>query len=596
MGGKFAALLALLAAPADAAGDAAGPFGPEVDCAMRSLALRHAAHIQPQISAANLGHVFDSLELEALCNASRPAPGGTPPQPHPPATPGSDALFVDGGSGDDAASGTKEKPLRTVGKAVELAAARKGTKAVVLRGGVHFIHETLELSPQHSGLLISAYCSGSTPCEEAWISGGIELQPAEWKEYDTTGGRNVWSRAVPAAAAAAGANAQSSLHWLDDREGDTVLTRARYPNRRPQDGTVDKPSLVDITATTAVWEQPPSVRLALHKKVEQPSVPLSVTGEFNNWMSGIGGECERFDPPAAAICHPNATGGGYNWDGPGPFFPTGLQLGNASILFPNSSKWAAADMPQAVFSSWTNGWFTSHFDLESFQDGTLRFGPRGGTQGGRGWHFPDDGHKICTGGVRSSDCGPVKIEGLLAELDAPDEYHFNGATAELFLFYNSTSSGKDTSEFDSAGEEQCTAASCTGCACGACNSCACGNFCYTWCKAPHNCACPACNGPNPSPPAPSPPSKPQPPPTTRTLVVPSLKQLIAIRGDYPGSPTNHTPAAPARNITIARIGFRDSSPTFLEPHGIPSGGDWSLQRTAAVFLEGTEGVAVEHCA
>eukprot|EP01045_Picozoa_sp_COSAG04_P026976 COSAG04_NODE_3857_length_2468_cov_2.629802_2_plen_79_part_00 len=77
--------------------------------------------------------------------------------------------------------------------------------------------------------------------------------------------------------------------------------------------------------------------------------------------------------------------------------------------------------------------------------------------------------------------------------------------------------------------------------------------------------------------------------------MPSLKRLIAIRGDYPGSPTNHTPAAPARNITIARIGFRDSSPTFLEPHGIPSGGDWSLQRTAAVFLEGTEGVAVEHC-
>ena len=365
MGAKFAALLALLAAPADAAGDAAGPFGPEVDCAMRSLALRHAAHIQPQISAANLGHVFDSLELEALCNASRPSPGGTPPQPHPPATP-ADALFVDGGSGDDAASGTKEKPLRTVGKAVELAAARKGTKAVLLRGGVHFIHETLELSPQHSGLLISAYCSGSAPCEEAWISGGIELQPAEWKEHDTTGGRNIWSRAVPAAAAAAGANAQSSLHWLDDREGDTVLTRARYPNRRPQDGTVDKPSLVDITATTAVWEQPPSVALALHKKVEQPSVPLSVTGEFNNWMSGIGGECERFDPPAAAICHPNATGGGYNWDGPGPFFPTGLQLGNASKLFPNSSKWAAADMPQAVFSSWTNGWFSKIVMLSRF--------------------------------------------------------------------------------------------------------------------------------------------------------------------------------------------------------------------------------------
>ena len=31
-----------------------------------------------------------------------------------------------------------------------------------------------------------------------------------------------------------------------------------------------------------------------------------------------------------AICNPNATGGGYNWDGPGPYFPIALQLGNAT--------------------------------------------------------------------------------------------------------------------------------------------------------------------------------------------------------------------------------------------------------------------------
>lgn len=101
--------------------------------------------------------------------------------------------------------------------------------------------------------------------------------------------------------------------------------------------------------------------------------------------------------------------------GPGPFFPIGLELGNATNLFPNSSDWAEADMSQAVFTSWTNGWFTSHFDVESFANETLVFGKRGGTQGGRGWHFPGtnggsgpDDYKICTGSVRSTDCGPVR--------------------------------------------------------------------------------------------------------------------------------------------------------------------------------------------
>ena len=81
----------------------------------------------------------------------------------------------------------------------------------------------------------------------------------------------------------------------------------------------------------------------------------------------MGGECDRFSPPAAAICNPNATGGGYNWDGPGPFFPTGLELGNASTLFPNSARWKGADLSQALFTSWCgiNTFFRRHFMLKT---------------------------------------------------------------------------------------------------------------------------------------------------------------------------------------------------------------------------------------
>ena len=35
--------------------------------------------------------------------------------------------------------------------------------------------------------------------------------------------------------------------------------------------------------------------------------------------------------------------------------------------------------------------------------------------------------------------GPVKIEGLFAELDAPDEYYIDREQAVLYLFYNATS-------------------------------------------------------------------------------------------------------------------------------------------------------------
>ena len=33
----------------------------------------------------------------------------------------------------------------------------------------------------------------------------------------------------------------------------------------------------------------------------------------------------------------------------------------------------------------------------------------------------------------------------------------------------------------------------------------------------------------------------------------------------------------------------------MEKWGVPSGGDWSLYRGAAVFIEGTENVIVDSC-
>lgn len=56
-----------------------------------------------------------------------------------------------------------------------------------------------------------------------------------------------------------------------------------------------------------------------------------------------------------------------------------------------------------------------------------------------------------------------------------------------------------------------------------------------------------------------------------------------------------TQSSPLKNLTISGIGFRDTAWTMLQPHGVPSGGDWALERMAAVFLEGTEHLSITNC-
>ena len=73
------------------------------------------------------------------------------------------------------------------------------------------------------------------------------------------------------------------------------------------------------------------------------------------------------------------------------------------------------------------------------------------------------------------------------------------------------------------------------------------------------------------------------PPPGSLFEVPTLLTLLRV---------NATQAAPVRNLTIAGIGFKDSAPSYLQPHAIPSGGDWALERLAALFFEGTEGLSV----
>lgn len=53
--------------------------------------------------------------------------------------------------------------------------------------------------------------------------------------------------------------------------------------------------------------------------------------------------------------------------------------------------------------------------------------------------------------------------------------------------------------------------------------------------------------------------------------------------------------APVQDLTLQGLEFKATAYTYMEPHGVPSGGDWALERMAAVFVEGSERFTVKDC-
>lgn len=75
-------------------------------------------------------------------------------------------------------------------------------------------------------------------------------------------------------------------------------------------------------------------------------------------------------------------------------------------------------------------------------------------------------------------------------------------------------------------------------------------------------------------------------PVDGTVVATQLTELIAVRASQ---------QAPVTGVGFHGITFRDSAPNYLGPHGTPSGGDWAVGRSAALFFEGTTGTTLDGC-
>mmetsp|Transcript_28297 Transcript_28297/g.59468 ORF Transcript_28297/g.59468 Transcript_28297/m.59468 type:complete len:816 (+) Transcript_28297:1-2448(+) len=76
------------------------------------------------------------------------------------------------------------------------------------------------------------------------------------------------------------------------------------------------------------------------------------------------------------------------------------------------------------------------------------------------------------------------------------------------------------------------------------------------------------------------------PPASASVVVPRLRTLVNISASR---------FSPAKNISYRGITFKATRYTYMDPHGVPSAGDWALDRVGAIFLQGTENVTFDSC-
>lgn len=532
------------------------------DCKMRELAMEYAHKIQPFRTRQQFQQIADALngaEEAQNCNVTVPLslhynsnriPSFTLPQ-------SGVMVYVDAAKGSDSNSGTLQEPLKTIAKAVMTAQEAGSPSTILLRKGTYFLGQTIALSSADNELSIQNYDG-----EEAWISGGIPVQPL-WKPY----------------------NMSTNSSWIVQQKENAIYGDHPTLGRIAINGTYDSwrgcEAMCKANGSCTAWTwhdqtQPGSYKYQCWFRFDGVYKPTPEAGHVsgfrqvaaNIYVADLSGIVSvpglRINGKRAIRArYPNAdpeTGFGSNleakkWSPPNiPLMPdkeinpdTPLRTtsnsfqkyqigvgGTCKQLEPPAGFWCGnntnrstdprqylhrhpsgmiadrtvlpnspyKNVTGAVVQTWRPAhWFTMMFEVDDYEPSTGKFSfGRGGFQGGEG---VDSGAEFY-------------IENIMEELDSPNEYYFDERERKLYFFYNGT--GK-------------------------------------------------------------------PPPDT-SFVVTNLKTLFTVRGSQD---------TPAKGISFKGVGFRDTAYTYMDPHGMPSGGDWTLERMGAMLFEGTVDTLVDSC-
>ncbi|CAE7459201.1 hypothetical protein AK812_SmicGene39094 [Symbiodinium microadriaticum] len=145
----------------------------EYDCTIRELVWQQGQKLLP--ARGSFRSLFEAMQLQN-CNRTTPSEEDRWQPPRYPAP--SDAIFVDG-RGQDHHPGTLQLPVRSLHAALEIAAGLSSKPVIVLREGTYYVNATLQISKEKfiQGLQIQNY-----PGEHAVLSGGrpLNIPKAAW--------------------------------------------------------------------------------------------------------------------------------------------------------------------------------------------------------------------------------------------------------------------------------------------------------------------------------------------------------------------------------------------------------------------------------
>ena len=407
----------------------------DLECGLRILAFEMARrNLEPSAGgrpARNLRAVWDQLELGTACIGSTRNPPPRPAAAQPPRgaaeAPPADAIFVDAVRGSDAAPGHEQAPLRTVEKAVELAAQRSSSgRVVVLRGGTHRLARTLRLGPSHSGLVLRGY-----PGEQAVLSGGLALsldfRPAAsaW-----------WAPGAPLLVADLPADTPAGLNLTELFIGQDRYVKARWPDANPfrwPEGLCTLRNCSGFTTATGTvshvgfingsWLEPEGGRRNSWNVLRPDgSVAESAWWVLDHYVTLVGGSgAARFDPPE----DPSASAFGLTAGRVGPW-PRGWQNRSRSVAIPRFSpraaRWSRDGRHKPLLHAF-NGQLTTNWGNHIFEIDVVDVGAADSEHtdanvsiGLGGWHM--------TGAWGGSEilADHCFVEGVLEELTQPGEW------------------------------------------------------------------------------------------------------------------------------------------------------------------------------